>query len=84
MINISSNNFSHELKKVNVFEEMKSKIYNLEQIIKYQKGENELLNKSNILLEKEKIKLNSSLILKDNLIRETTSIVDNLKYKNEQ
>ena len=84
MINISSNNFSHELKKVNVFEEMKSKIYNLEQIIKYQKGENELLNKSNILLEKEKIKLNSSLILKDNLIRETASIVDNLKYKNEQ
>ena len=34
MINISSNNFSHDLKKVNVLEEMKTKIYNLEQIIK--------------------------------------------------
>ena len=58
MINNPSFNFSPELKQTEVFEQMKSQIYNLEQIIKRQQGENELLNKSNIILEKEKIKLN--------------------------
>ena len=84
MINNPSFNFSPELKQTEVFEQMKSQIYNLEQIIKRQQGENELLNKSNVILEKEKLKLNSTIVLKDNLIRETTSILDNLKYKIEQ
>ena len=35
-------------------------------------------------LEKEKIKLSSSLTLKDNTIRDSNSILDNLKLKNEQ
>ena len=63
---------------------MKTYIKNLAKKIASQQIEIESLKSLNFSLEKEKIKLSSSLSLKENTIRDTTSILDNLKLKNDQ
>ena len=77
-------NYSFENQDENTFNQMKLYIKNLEKKISSQQIEIDSLKTLNLNLEKEKIKLSSSLILKDNTIRDSNSILDNLKLKNEQ
>ena len=83
MFNPNQTTFPQEIQK-DSFEQMKLYIKNLEQMISNQQNEIESLKKANILLEKEKIRANSNLSLKENTIRDISAILDNLKYKNEQ
>ena len=77
-------NYSFENQDENTFNQMKLYIKNLEKKISSQQIEIDSLKTLNLNLEKEKIKLSSSLTLKDNTIRDSNSILDNLKLKNEQ
>ena len=79
-----SMNYSSEINQDETFNQMKTYIKNLEKKIASQQIEIESLKSLNFSLEKEKIKLSSSLSLKENTIRDTTSILDNLKLKNDQ
>ena len=78
-----SMNYSSEINQDETFNQMKTYIKNLEKKIASQQIEIESLKSLNFSLEKEKIKLSSSLSLKENTIRDTTSILDNLKLKND-
>ena len=83
MNNFSSINFQSEIKNEDeTFLQMKSYMKNLEQIITKQQNEIALLKMSNSNYEKDKIKNTSLLNLKDNIIRDTKLILENLKYKN--
>ena len=73
-----------EINKDEIFTQLKIYIKNLEKKILSQELEIESLQTINFTLEKEKIKLSSSLFLKENTIRDITLILDNLKYKNDQ
>ena len=72
-------NYSFENQDENTFNQMKLYIKNLEKKISSQQIEIDSLKTLNLNLEKEKIKLSSSLTLKDNTIRDSNSILDNLK-----
>ena len=78
-----SMNYSSEINQDETFNQMKTYIKNLEKKIASQQIEIESLKSLNFSLEKEKIKLSSSLSLKENTIRDTTSILNNLKLKND-
>ncbi len=83
MNNFSPINFQSEIKNEDeTFLQMKSYMKNLEQIITKQQNEIALLKMSNSNYEKDKIKNTSLLNLKDNIIRDTKLILENLKYKN--
>ena len=83
MNNFSSINFQSEIKNEDeTFLQMKSYIKNLEQVISKQQNEIKLLKMSNSNYEKDKIKNTSLLNLKENNLRDTTLILENLKFKN--
>jgi chromosome segregation ATPase len=84
MYTSNSINFSPEINQDDTFLQMKTYIKSLEKKISTQQVEIDTLKNTNINLEKEKLKLTSSLALKDNSIKDSTSILDNLKLKNEQ
>ena len=77
-------NYSPERTQEDTFVQMKLFIKNLENKISSQQAEIESLKNTILNLEKEKIKLTSSLSIKENSLKDSTSILDNLKIKNEQ
>ena len=77
-------NYSTERTQEDTFVQMKLFIKNLENKISSQQAEIESLKNTILNLEKEKIKLTSSLSIKENSLKDSTSILDNLKIKNEQ